>query len=137
MCNKQASATVPKSDTTRAITEKAFAQAYLNNGMNATQAALAIKPQLTRGSAGVEGSRLLERVNESGAIDSLIGDVTNDWKEATRKAIALAQKWLDSDNILLQSNALKYLNELGKVVAPASSGPKSLTQINKYTIPKR
>lgn len=128
---------MPGSETKKRIEERAFAQAYLEKGMNATQAALAIKPNISPVSAGEIGSRLLKRVEETGAIDSIIGDVTNDWKEATRKAIALAHKWLDSDNVLLQSNALKYLNELGKVVAPASSGPKSLTQINKYTLPKR
>lgn len=125
------------SEIKKAIEEKAFAQAYLDHGMNATQAALAIKPNIKPASANVEGHRLLARVNESGAIDSLIGDVTDAWREATKKAIALANKWLDSDDVQLQSNALKYLNELGKVVTPASSGPKSLTQINKYTVPKR
>lgn len=125
------------SEIKKAIEEKAFAQAYLDHGMNATQAAIAIKPNIKPESASETGSRLLRRVEETGAIDSLIGDVTDAWREATRKAIALATKWLDSDDVQLQSNALKYLNELGKVVAPASSGPKSLTQINKYTVPKR
>jgi hypothetical protein len=126
-----------RKEETKALEEKVFAQAYLDNGLNATQATLAIKPHVTPESARVIGSELLERVNQSGAIDSLIGDVTDHWREATKKAIALAHKWLDSDDVQLQSNALKYLNELGKVVAPASTGPKSLTQINKYTIPKR
>lgn len=125
------------SEIKKKIEEKAFAQAYIDNGMNATQAALAIKPQISPVSAGEMGSRLLKRVEETGAINTLLGDVTDHWREATKKAIALAHKWLDSDDVQLQSNALKYLNELGKVVAPASSGPKSLTQINKYTIPKR
>ena len=119
------------------IEEKAFAQAYLDHGMNATAAVQAIKPHVTEGSAGVIGARLLERVSQTGAIDSLIGDVTDAWKATTKKAIALADKWLDSDNVQLQSQAFKFLNDLGKVVAPANAGPKSLTQINKYNLPKR
>ena len=125
------------SEIKKRIEEKAFAQAYLDHGMNATQAAISIKPNIAPESAREIGSRLLARVDESGAINSLLGDVTNHWRETTHKAIALADKWLDSDNVQLQSQALKYLNELGKVVAPASSGPKTAIQNNRYVLPKR
>ncbi len=118
------------------IEEKAFAQAYLEHGMNATQAAMAIKPHITHKSAGVEGSRLLERVSKTGAIDSVLGDVKNHWQDATRKAIALAHNWLDGNDKQLQLHAMKFLQELGKVVAGASAQPRSATQINNYKLPK-
>lgn len=127
------------SETKRRIEEKAFAQAYLDKGMNATQAALAIKPQLTHGSAGVEGSRLLERVNESGAIDSLMSGAKAQWEAIARNCMEHLHKCaLGESSAIAPDMAHKLLIEYGKIFAsPANAGPKSLTQINKYTLPKR
>lgn len=127
------------SEIKKAIEEKAFAQAYLDHGMNATQAALAIKPQLTLGSAGVEGSRLLERVNESGAIDSLMSGAKAQWETIARDCMNQLHKCaLGESRAIAPDLAHKLLIEYGKIFAsPANAGPKSLTQINKYTIPKR
>lgn len=46
-----------------------FVQAYIARGENGTQAVLAVKPNLTTGSAGVEATRLLKLANVQKAIE--------------------------------------------------------------------
>lgn len=125
------------SETKKKIEEKAFAQAYLEHGMNATQAALAIKPNIQQSSASEIGSRLLSRVEQSGAIDSLMQSVKDSWSNEMKKAIALAGRWIESDNDQLQQRGMDYIRLVGSLFAPANTMPKNLTQINKYALPKR
>jgi hypothetical protein len=125
-----------KKPETKALEERLFATAYLDNGMNATQAIQSLKPHLTHESAKVAGSELLTRANASGAIDSILGGVKTHWQEVTDIALALSRKWLDSNDEKLQLQALKFLGEIGKVIASATSGPKTAIQHNKYTLPK-
>ena len=127
------------SETKRRIEEKAFAQAYLEKGMNATQAALAIKPNISPASASEIGSRLLSRVEESGAIDSLMSGAKAQWEAIARDCMNQLHKCaLGESSAIAPDMAHKLLIEYGKIFAsPASAGPKSLTQINKYTLPKR
>lgn len=124
------------SQTKRRIEEKAFAQAYIENGMNATQATLAIKPNLTHKSAGVEGSRLLERVSESGAIDTILEGAKVQWESIARDCMnrlhTQVQESLDPRE---RMESHKLLIEYGKIFA--QTGVKTATQINKYTLPKR
>ncbi len=130
---------MPASETKKRIEEKAFAQAYLDSGMNASKAALAIKPDLSPSSAGEIGSRLLNRVEESGAIDSILSGAKAQWESIARDCMNQLHKCaLGESSAIAPEMAHKLLIEYGKIFAsPANAGPKSLTQINKYTIPKR
>lgn len=105
--------------------------------MNAKAAAQQIKPQLTEGSAGVEGSRLLERANQSGAIDQAMQGVKDSWSNAMQDALRLAQTWINSGNPKDNEAGMKYLVEVGKLFAQASNTPRSATQINNYRLPPR
>ena len=121
----------------RAVEEKVFAHKLLEHGMNATEAMQDMKPQLTPDSANVAGSRMLARVSQSGAIDNLMQNVKDCWSSEMKKAIALAGRWIESDSEQLQQRGMDYIRLVGSLFAPASSTPKNLTQINKYTLPKR
>lgn len=119
------------------IEEKVFAVKYLENGMNATEAVKEMKPQLTGHVAEVTASRMLKRVEEAGAIDPLLRDVKQAWSRAMESALALAERWVLDQNPQLQEKGMSYLRDCGPLFANASSGVKSLTQVNKYTLPKR
>jgi phage terminase small subunit len=130
---------VPASETKKRIETQAFAQAYLDHGMNATQATLAIKPQVSPESARSMGSELLARASESGAIDSIMSGAKAQWESIARDCMNQLHKCaLGESSAIAPDLAHKLLIEYGKIFAsPANAGPKSLTQINKYTIPKR
>jgi O-succinylbenzoate synthase len=118
------------------IITKAFANEYVANGFNATQAYKAINPTVTDGSAATLGHNLLKRVETVGAIDPLLTDTLGQWKQATTQAIALAQQWLSGD-LQSQMRAMDYLVKFGQVLAQA--GPKTPTtakQTNHYHLPK-
>lgn len=119
------------------IEETVFAHKLLEHGMNAKAAVMDMKPQLKEASAEQHASRMLSRVEKSGAIENLMGGVLASWENATQKAIARAQEWLNSTDVRLHTMAMKYLNDLGKIVAPASGGPKTAIQHNKYILPKK
>lgn len=119
------------------IEETVFAHKLLEHGMNAKAAVMDMKPQLKEASAEQHASRMLSRVEKSGAIENLMGGVLSSWENATQKAIARANSWLESEDVRLHTMAMKYLNDLGKIVAPASSGPKTAIQNNKYILPKK
>lgn len=119
------------------IEEKVFAVKLLEHGMNATSAMKEIKPQLTEGSAKTEASRMLSRVNQVGAIDSLMQSAKDTWSNAIKTAIALAEQWTMSEDKQLQLQGMEYLKQVGMLFANASGVPKNVTQVNKYTLPKR
>ena len=124
------------SQTKRRIEEKAFAQAYIENGMNATRAAMAIKPNISPVSASEIGSRLLSRVEESGAIDTILDGAKVQWESIARDCMnrlhTQVQESLDPRE---RMESHKLLIEYGKIFA--QTGVKTATQINKYTLPKR
>ncbi len=124
---------MPPSKIKKQIEEKAFAQAYLDHGMNATQAALAIKPQIKPSSAGEIGSQLLKRVEQSGAIEPLMAGARAQWEAIARDCMQL----LHNQAIAGDKDAHKLLIEYGKIFANANQGPKTAIQHNKYMLPKR
>lgn len=115
---------------------KAFASAYVAQGFDAKAAYMQINPKVTPESAKTLGSKLLAKVDQAGAIEPLLTDTLNLWKQAASQAIALAQTWLGGD-IQSQTRAMDYLIKFGQVLAHANPVPKSAKQINNYHLPKR
>ncbi len=123
----------------KALETKAFAKAYIENGYDGKNAMLAIKPDLTPGSAAVAASVALTEPNTVGAIVSYMDGVKNSWKTAMMKAIALTEQELDSDNKIDKKDAKEYLLAAGRVIAQieSGSGVKTAIQNNNYKLPKR
>lgn len=129
---------MPASIPKQKIEDKLFAQKLLEHGMNAKEAMQDMKPHLTEHSAEVSASRMLKRVENSGAMDSLTAGARELWTSIAKESIAQLHKQAQDDsNPMLQLNAHKLLIEYGKILAPANTMPKNLTQINKYALPKR
>ena len=124
---------MPVSDSKKRIEETVFAHKLLEHGMNGKAAMQDIKPHLTEHSAEVAASRMISRVEQSGAIDNLMAGARAQWEAIARDCMAqLHESAMAGDR-----EAHKLLIEYGKLFAHANSVPRSLTQVNKYTIPKR
>lgn len=127
-----------KREEVKDLERAAFATAYVENGFNGKQAALAIKPNLTEHGAEVCATRALsdERVLEK------VSAITEQTRQVVFDAIAFAVKSLreneiESDNPELRAMGHKYLNEYGKIFSPDSKTPKTAIQKNNYNFPSK
>ena len=117
---------------------KIFAQAYLDNGLNATKAVMAIKPELTPESASNAGTRLLALDETASAIDSITASARDLWIEIAKDCVQrLHKQSVDDPDPVARASAHRLLIDYGKILAPVSQGPKTAIQNNKYMLPKR
>jgi len=117
----------------RSLRERKFIDSYIENCGNATEAYLAISPNVTRESARELGKRMIARVdlsiieilNDIGLTDPVLSQKIKDGLEATRES----GKGINRKEVLDHSVIVKYLDMVLKLKAkyPADRGRYELT----------
>ena len=89
------------------LRQEQFAHAYVNNGFNAKQAYLEVSPNVTEGSAGVEGHRMLMKPKVLSTIAYDLSNLTDEWLKS--------EFLLERDKATRSSDRLRALEDLAKI----------------------
>lgn len=119
------------------LKQKKFAEEYVANGGNGTQAALSVYDTVDAKTASVIAAENLVKPCIAGAIVGATETCKSTAMKALTLAIALAESELTSPDKHVRMDARKYLLEVGKLFAPANSMPKTAVQNNRFVYPKK
>lgn len=129
---------MPKREEVKDLERGAFATAYVGNGFNATQAVLAIKPQLTENSASVAAARLLDDDRTLEKVSAITERTRQVMFESAERAIkSIWEREMQDPDPEIRAIGLKYLKEFTQIFSPESKMPKTANQKNVYNFPSK
>lgn len=127
-----------KREEVKDLERAAFATAYVDNGFNGKQAALAIKPHLTERSAEVMASDYLSTPEVQERVSAITEQTRQVMFASAERAIkSIWEREMQDPDPEIRAIGLKYLKEFTQIFSPEAKMPKTANQKNVYNFPSK